>query len=287
MTAKIRSSCKILYINTFFKVLFFSGGIHRNVKYQKYGTWYSWWYTFYTFFILLGNCVGISNRRGSTEKLEILIQISHMVLFLAQHWGIKNHGNTLMNFASEIEQSSLRYTDNTAILQTELLFSTTLKTLGPIFYAMFGGVLLFSVLESLFIEVNFNDSKMYVMPFLYECSESGKNNFPIKFLCWKIDSYWKYVSVNSIAIFSLFIQHFSYVSTVCFHIIVQKYLVAHFNDIKQKILVLSIKMEAKSTRKFCILNSDQENYEKILLTDLIYIMKYYQHTRGYVHTLYF
>lgn len=228
-------SSRMKLVDTFLVLFLLSGGIIENPKYWKYESLYSFFITMVTVIEMLGCSVGFTNAAEVAHRVEILIQVSAHVYFLSLHWIVKWHKKSLLICAKHLRGEINDETGREAADLTETLFKRIIVVISSIFILFLSLIAFTSIFIPLVTDFDFKDKYIYVMPFWFTCTDSGINHFPVKFLCWNIDTYMKYFIMNSTEIVLFQLEVFVYITSFIFYACVQAHTKAHLMVIERKI----------------------------------------------------
>lgn len=228
----------ISVLENFFNLLLLSGGIAPREKYNFFEIPYAIFINSIFFVELLGCIVGFLNTPEISNRTEILLQMSSHLYFTSLFWVLKLNRHELKNFIYYFHHTDehVRATLSQEIRRlTVTFFLNSMKELLTVFCLFLVLVASISLVMPLFVEFNFNDKYIYVMPFWFVCSDSGDNYFPVPFLCWNIDTFHKYVLMNGIVVTLFNIELFAYLTTFAFFSFTQAHFKAHLQVILQRI----------------------------------------------------
>lgn len=222
-------------VDTFLYLFLLSGGIIENEKYKRFESLYSAFITSVTIIEMLGCSVGFTNAGEVSHRVEILIQVSAHIYFLSLHWIVKWHKKSLLICAKHLRGEVTDDMGREAADLTEILFQRIIKIISSIFILFLSLIAFTSIFIPLVTDFDFKDKYIYIMPFWFTCTDSGKNHFPIKILCWNIDTYFKYFVMNGTEIILFQLEVFVYITSFIFYACFQAHTKAHLMVICRKI----------------------------------------------------
>ncbi|KAK7602652.1 hypothetical protein V9T40_006626 [Parthenolecanium corni] len=237
----ITKMTKTSALQIFFDSLLLSGGIAPHEKYKSFEIPYAIFINCVFFVSVLGCIVGFVNRPEIGNRMEILLQMSSHLYFASLFWMLKLNRHQLKNFIRNFHSTHSHlpaiYSHRISEL-TVKFFENSMKVVLIIF-SLFLVLASISLVMPLFVDFDFNDKFIYVMPFWFMCSDSKENRFPVPFLCWNIDTFYKYALVNGIIITLFNIELFAYFTTFAFFCFTQAHFKAHLRVILKRINNLS------------------------------------------------
>ncbi|KAL6952541.1 hypothetical protein U1Q18_047676 [Sarracenia purpurea var. burkii] len=224
---------------------------------------------------MLGCSVGFTNAAELAHRVEIMIQVSAHIYFLSLHWIVKVNKKSLLVCAKHLRGDSDHIGEEAAEL-TEVLFQKIIVVVLSVFVLFLSLIAFTSIFVPLVTDFDFKDKYIYVMPFWFTCTDSGDSYFPIKRLCWNIDSYFKYFVMNSMEIGLFSIEVFVYVTSFIFYVCVQAHTVAHVRIITAKIE--RMRREMFNYEEKLAHNSERERIRSdgIVCREFMEIVKYHQ-----------
>ena len=115
----------------------------------------------------------------------------------------------------------------------------------------------------------FADKNLYTMPYWFACCKDSddddqddctRNRFAIKWLCFRIDNWWKFISVNVFVNSFYLWGAFIYIILITFSCMIVTYLNSHARVINDRIEKMA----------------DSRTEEKIQIAELVQIIKHHQ-----------
>lgn len=272
------------FSSTFMRALLISGGIIQPPHRRVYEIIFSLVVTLILILVFLGSAVGVLNALKFQEKIATIIIMFASLTDLSLHWCVKKHRNPLLRYVQEIQYDGFEKVIAEATLLSENFFREKATKILLLFYPVYGFVVVASLINTLIVHDDFTNQSAYVMPHSFMCTNSKIEYLWITFLCWNVDSYTQYVVLNLLEFGVSILMHLPYVLTATFFVLIQQYLKAHAEVIKDRINVLSARLKKTvNDRDKCGDEKNIEDEEKFghtVRVELINVIRHYQRLYG-------
>jgi len=202
---------------------------------------FSYTFTASIIFILVGDIVGILNESNFNLKVVIILHMFGFTMGLLFHWGVRRNEQILRRFLDKYFQPN--FLDPRIVGLTEKGFKNKSIYL-TVFYWIFHLNFVSSSFATAVVWSNFKDKKSYLLPSLYECAVQPRHYQThwiswISSLCWNIDTFGKYLMVNSFVSAVYLTLLLPYGTTLLFYFFIINYMNAGLNVFEQKVKAFS------------------------------------------------
>lgn len=226
---------KLFFTETLLTMLLISGGVVTFSTNRMYEKVYQILYMFSALWVFLGLIIGLINVTDWHFRIEIIIYMIILIDANILFWIVNNNQKSLLEFKHKTK--NMNCTSQEAFLFCENYF----KIFFIIIMTLLCGYYFFYVIGSLvvtFLIGNLNNPMGYVIPGVYACATSklhDNHQSWTSVLCWNIDSYAKYVTINIFECIFLWIIAFPLVMTFMFYIFTLVYVKTNQQFIKENI----------------------------------------------------
>lgn len=210
------------------------------------------------FILLLGESIGCLNRTNIQERVEILFNIGAVLFLVFMYLAIRWKLNEILAFVTSVSKPTNVNDDlRCAVLQLTTEKAASLIPKLAITFACFLSMAVFSwCAMPLFIEFDYDNKHFYLGPFLYQCTDSGENRFPLEFLCLNMDTPFEYIAVNTLHTHVVIWGCVVYAWAFIFFIFIRIFVEANRMVLTERLLQLQECASSKGLESFCRIRTD-------------------------------